>query len=311
MARTKSDDTTTTSSKSSRKPKAEVVEEVDDEVVVEKKSRKPKAEKTVVESAPAEKPKKSRKPKAEVEEEAPAEEKPKKTRKPKAEKVEESSSSSEEKPKKTRKPKAEKATSESSDEKPKKTRKPKAEKAESVDEDGEKTKRVRKVVTLEDVESKFGDLQSLIESEMKSVKEGSTGSGLKFLRSLKSHVRELNVDCSKLAKTKVKKPKREGTSTGGFNKPLHISSELASFLGRKPNDLVSRNDVTRFVCDYIKKHNLQNPKDRREILGDDKLNKLLDHNPSEDTPLKYPTIQKKINRHYLSSVATVNESDSE
>lgn len=274
MARTKSEET---APKTARKTKKEeVVEEVEESPVVEKKTRKPKA---AAESA------------------APVAEK--KTRKPKA--TAESSDVSEDKPKRTRK--AKEAVEGDVEEKPKRTRKAKEPVEDSEQADGEVTRRVRRQVTYEEVESKFNSLVELINTEVQNCKDGAKGAGgLKFLRSLKSNIRDLNGDCARLAKTKVQRKKREGTSqTGGFNKPLHISAELASFLGKKPTELVSRNDVTRFVCKYIKDNNLQNPSDRRQILGDAKLNSLLDYKPGKEDPLRYPTIQKKINRHYVSA----------
>lgn len=298
--------------------KTKATKEVVEEPVVEEKPKKTrKTKETVVEPVAEEKPKKTRKAKeVEKSDESAAEEKPKKTRKTKAEKEAEAS---DEKPKKTaRKTKAEKSDDSAAEEKPKKTRKPKAEKAEKTSdaEDGEeKPKRVRKVVTLEDVETKFSSLLELLDTEMKNVKENVKGAGgLKFLRSVKSSVKDLNADSGRLAKTKQHRKRREGASqTGGFNKPLHITAELATFLKRNPDELVSRNDVTRFVCQYIKEHDLQNPEDRRVINGDAKLNKLLDYHPGEEAPLRYPTIQKKINRHYVKTAvaAVAEESDSD
>lgn len=51
-------------------------------------------------------------------------------------------------------------------------------------------------------------------------------------------------------------------------KPLQPSKELAAVVGSEP---LPRPEVVKKVWDYIKKNDLQNPKNRREILGDDKL----------------------------------------
>lgn len=252
-------------------------------------------------------PKTTRKSKAEVVDEDEVEDTPKKvTRKTKAEvsddtpkKVTRKSKAEEEekpKPKRTRKPKDAEESEE--EEKPKRTRKPKA--ASDNSDDAEKPKRTRKVVTLNDVETKFLSLVDLLDAEMKNCKDGKTPGSVKFLRSVKSQVKDLSADCNRLAKAKQQRKRREGSSqSGGFNKPLRISAELAKFLGCKSSDLVSRNDVTRFVCKYIKENDLQDPSDGRIIIGNDTLNTLLDYHPGKEDPLRYPTIQKKINRHYL------------
>jgi upstream activation factor subunit UAF30 len=51
-------------------------------------------------------------------------------------------------------------------------------------------------------------------------------------------------------------------------KPLQPSRELAAVVGSAP---LPRPEVVSKVWDYIKKHNLQNPANKREILADDKL----------------------------------------
>src|SRR3954471_5435919 len=51
-------------------------------------------------------------------------------------------------------------------------------------------------------------------------------------------------------------------------KPLQPSEELAAVVGSNP---LPRPEVVSKVWDYIKKHNLQNPTNKREIKADDKL----------------------------------------
>ena len=51
-------------------------------------------------------------------------------------------------------------------------------------------------------------------------------------------------------------------------KPLQPSQELAAVVGSDP---LSRPEVVSKVWDYIKKNNLQNPSNKREIRADDKL----------------------------------------
>ena len=51
-------------------------------------------------------------------------------------------------------------------------------------------------------------------------------------------------------------------------KPLQPSNELAAVVGSKP---LPRPEVVSKVWDYIKRNNLQNPSNKREINADDKL----------------------------------------
>ena len=51
-------------------------------------------------------------------------------------------------------------------------------------------------------------------------------------------------------------------------KPLQPSKELAAVVGSDP---LPRPEVVKKVWDYIKKNNLQNPENKREIKADAKL----------------------------------------
>ena len=57
-----------------------------------------------------------------------------------------------------------------------------------------------------------------------------------------------------------------------LQKPLQLSKELAAVVGSDP---LPRTAVVSRVWDYIKQHDLQNPKNRREILADDKLKPMF------------------------------------
>ena len=55
-------------------------------------------------------------------------------------------------------------------------------------------------------------------------------------------------------------------------KPLQPSKELAAVVGSDP---LPRPEVVSKVWDYIKRNNLQNPQNKREIKADDKLEKVF------------------------------------
>jgi upstream activation factor subunit UAF30 len=55
-------------------------------------------------------------------------------------------------------------------------------------------------------------------------------------------------------------------------KPLQPSKELAAVVGSDP---LPRPEVVSKVWDYIKKNNLQNPQNKREINADSKLEKVF------------------------------------
>ena len=53
-----------------------------------------------------------------------------------------------------------------------------------------------------------------------------------------------------------------------FMKPMTLSPALAAVIGAKP---IPRTEVTKKIWAYIKKHDLQDAKNRRNINADDKL----------------------------------------
>jgi chromatin remodeling complex protein RSC6 len=62
------------------------------------------------------------------------------------------------------------------------------------------------------------------------------------------------------------------TKSDGLHKVLTPSAELGAVVGTEP---LTRADVVSKVWEYIKKNNLQNPENKREILADDKLAKVF------------------------------------
>lgn len=57
-----------------------------------------------------------------------------------------------------------------------------------------------------------------------------------------------------------------------FMKPMKVSDELAAVVGAGP---MPRSEVTKKLWDYIKKNNLQDPANKRNIKADDKLKKVF------------------------------------
>ena len=72
----------------------------------------------------------------------------------------------------------------------------------------------------------------------------------------------------KATKKVAKKTKTKRKPNPAFMKPLTPSAELAEIVGAKP---LPRTEVVKKLWIYIKKHDLQNPKNRRNIIADAKL----------------------------------------
>lgn len=55
-------------------------------------------------------------------------------------------------------------------------------------------------------------------------------------------------------------------------KPLNLSEDLEAVVGKGP---MPRSEVVKKLWDYIKKNDLQNPKNKRNIMADAKLRPLF------------------------------------
>jgi len=83
-------------------------------------------------------------------------------------------------------------------------------------------------------------------------------------------VKKVAVKKTAAAKPAAKKVAR--TPNAAFMKALTPSAVLAAVIGAAA---VPRTEVTKKIWDYIKKHDLQDPKNRRNINADEKLKPLF------------------------------------
>lgn len=111
---------------------------------------------------------------------------------------------------------------------------------------------------------------------------------------------------ARLAKKADRRRKRKTEAVEGaapkdciFTKPVRISDELCSFLGKPKNTEVSRSAVTKGVMDYAKSHSLM---DKQTINADASLRKLL--TLAEGDKLTILNLQKFLRRHYIKAAPT-------
>ena len=63
-----------------------------------------------------------------------------------------------------------------------------------------------------------------------------------------------------------------GGARGGLSRPVKPSADLAAITGPDP---LPRSQVVSKVWDHIRKNNLQDPNNKREIVADEKLRKVF------------------------------------
>jgi chromatin remodeling complex protein RSC6 len=134
--------------------------------------------------------------------------------------------------------------------------------------------------SLTSFKSQISNLQLQIKNIEKNVK--------KELKSIKKNNKN---------KIKTKKP------PSGFAKPTKVTKELCEFMNKPEGSEIARTEVTKYLVQYIKSNNLQeqNGQTKNKIVPDEKLQCLLSLKNEEIDELNFFTIQKYMNKHFISN----------
>jgi chromatin remodeling complex protein RSC6 len=164
----------------------------------------------------------------------------------------------------------------------------------------------KKKVDRESVMLDFDSIIKANEDEIESLRSGDGKTkGIQFLRSTNSKLKKLQKHVSKIAKGKKQK-RTDSSPNSGFKQTVEISPEMRKFAGWADDELHSRNDVTTFICKYVKDKELQFPENRQKIVLDTKLRKLLNVKPGDGNDMvTYAGIQTHIKHHYPKPAASV------
>ena len=148
------------------------------------------------------------------------------------------------------------------------------------------TKKKRRVVKKEDLAK---DLDTLTRDLYENVSN----------KDLVKRIKQFKSDITKILKLRsLNSNKERDISNSGFMKPVGVSEKMRVFLELEPDQLTRRLDITKRLCEYIKQNDLQDPKDRRNIVPDKRLRELLNMTESEPH-LTYYSIQQKLKDHII------------
>jgi len=210
-----------------------------------------------------------------------------------------------------------------------------------------KERRSKKNITLESHLARFDGLLEYLKSEIEK-RSKAKEKGVRVLLSTRKILKELRKETPHIAhKRKPRDPSLPRITHSGFTQEYLITAELAAFLQIEDEEpRLSRLDATRAICVYSRlkedeqrdemlkwaylnpdgKRNLQNTKDKKAIVPDAVLSKLLKYDDykkqvrlgkvtkkvtvDKDTGRKedvvvtsdllfYWTIQKMLNQHFI------------
>lgn len=157
-------------------------------------------------------------------------------------------------------------------------------------------------VGAEQLEADYNSLMTRL-GEFKTLYTGITSDLRRLQKNMNRYIRESSKRSRKPKNTDPNRPKRPPS---GFAKPALISNELCSFLGVENGTEMARTEVTKHLTTYIKEHNLQDQENKRKILPDSKLQKLLNVTPSDE--VTYFNLQKFMKVHFPKSASASSSS---
>jgi chromatin remodeling complex protein RSC6 len=114
---------------------------------------------------------------------------------------------------------------------------------------------------------------------------------------LKLLERAVNKEVKTLNKAASRNKNKGNRKPSGFAKSSKISEGLCTFMNKPAGSEVARTEVTKYVINYIKEHNLQRPENKKFINPDEHLKTLLEVPEGDD--LSYFNIQKYMNKHFV------------
>jgi len=129
------------------------------------------------------------------------------------------------------------------------------------------------------------------------------------ISTMQSNVRKLQKNVQRNLKENAKKNRKKKKSNedkpkrtpSGFAKPALISDDLCDFLEVDKGTEMARTEVTKHLTQYIKAHSLQDQENKRRILVDNKLGKLLGVTQADE--VTYFNLQKYMKIHFPKSQA--------
>lgn len=141
-----------------------------------------------------------------------------------------------------------------------------------------------------DYSHKFSELNARLKEAQNIIKD--------TLSEMSKFEKQITKDRKQVEKElKKKKPKNKtNRQLNGFSKPGDVSDELKTFFGLGKDEKIARTEVTKKITSYCNSNKLQNQKDKRIILPDKKLKKLLRLNDNEE--LTYFNLQKYMKIHF-------------
>lgn len=121
------------------------------------------------------------------------------------------------------------------------------------------------------------------------------------IRGLEKNVRK---EVKGLRREASKNRNKGNRKPSGFAKPSRVTDELCMFMNKEKGTEIARTEVTQFLIKYITENSLQYAENKKIILPDQTLKKLLDVKDGDE--VTYFNLQGLMNKHFIKTSVAVS-----
>ena len=152
--------------------------------------------------------------------------------------------------------------------------------------------------TFATVADRLKEIQSRVSGELKEVIREALAAAKSAAREVKAAGKKRRVKKDVADMTPEEKAAWEARrANNAFLKPRPLSPELCAFLGIAAGSQRSQTEVTKHVSQYVKSHGCFDPANKRRIIPDGALSKLL--KVTDKDAVTYLNLQSYLKAHFL------------
>jgi len=151
--------------------------------------------------------------------------------------------------------------------------------------------------TLLEVVEQIREIRARVSADLKAAIANALNAAKTAARDIKDARRKRRVKKDVADMTPEEKAAHElRRSKNAFLKPRALSAELSTFMGLPAGSQRSQTEVTKFVSTYVKSHNCFDPANKRRIIPDGVLSRLL--KVTDKDTVTYLNLQSYLKAHF-------------
>jgi chromatin remodeling complex protein RSC6 len=152
--------------------------------------------------------------------------------------------------------------------------------------------------SLATVVERLREVQARVSADLKAIVKDTLAATKAAAREVKDAKRKRRVkkDVSEMTEEE-RKVHEERRAKNAFLKPRALTPELSAFMGLPAGSQRSQTEVTKFVSNYVKTHGCFDPANKRRIIADGALSRLL--KVTDKDTVTYLNLQSFLKVHFV------------